>query len=168
MDEDAVKKYAAYVERIAWTQVFFGMLTQISSEYAFPSYNVVLGFWGAYCAFSKHGRATFGYITFEFLSLFLDVIFCSIYGSEGKGAAFKFSLAMFIICLVSKLVALYCASHFFSAIGGAYSMETNMGESAYDSLVFAREEGRPGVHQGKYYPPRADDGKNDLAGSQVF
>lgn len=32
----------------------------VSTDYAFPSYNIALGFWAAYSAFSKHGRATFG------------------------------------------------------------------------------------------------------------
>lgn len=54
-------EFASYVERTAWLQILFGILTQVSAEVAFPSYNVVLGFWGVYAAINKHGRATFGY-----------------------------------------------------------------------------------------------------------
>lgn len=115
------------------------MLTQISSAHSFPSYNVVLGFWGAYCAFSKHGRATFGLICFQLLALLLDIIFCSVNGKADPSASFKFALTMLIFSLVAKLAALYSASHFFSAIGGAYSMTPSSssaggGLSAYDSM----------------------------------
>lgn len=51
---------ASYVERAAWVQVFFGLLTQMSPDFAFPSYNALLGFWGVYAALNRHGRATFG------------------------------------------------------------------------------------------------------------
>ena len=60
MESDDIKKNELHIERASWLLVFFGMLSQISSEFSFPSYNVALGFWGAYCVFSKHGRATFG------------------------------------------------------------------------------------------------------------
>ena len=56
----SIEGFSSYVERTAWLQVFFGLLTQMSAEYSFPSYNVVLGFWGVYAALTKHGRATFG------------------------------------------------------------------------------------------------------------
>ena len=78
-------------------------MTQISSAHSFPSYNVVLGFWGAYCAFSKNGRATFGLICFQLLALLLDIIFCSVNGKADPTASFKFALAMFIFCLVAKV-----------------------------------------------------------------
>lgn len=117
-----IAEYSAHVERISWILAFWGMLTQVCAEYAFPSYNVVLGFWGAYCSFSKHGRATFGwvsilrkwsnllnrrYICFLLLASFLDIVFCSLYGtpknnkiknhifcegSDGKGSTFQFAL----------------------------------------------------------------------------
>ena len=58
-DDPKIKKWANQVERSSWLLIFFGMLSQISTEYAFPSYNVVLGFWGAYCAFSKQARGAF-------------------------------------------------------------------------------------------------------------
>jgi hypothetical protein len=156
-------EYSSQVERTGWILVLWGMLTQISN-FGFPSYNVVLGFWGAYCAFSKHGRATFGsvaslvallvpslilcrYICFLFLSIFLDIIFASLYGSEGRGPTFNFALTMLIFALFTKasptlpplahvkqLAALYSSSHFFSAIGGAHSMESSLGQSAYDAM----------------------------------
>ena len=109
-------------------------MTQVSSNYSFPSYNIVLGFWGAYCAFSKHGRATFGLICFQLLALLLDLIFCAVNGNSDNSATFKFALTMLIFCLVAKLAALYSASHFFSAIGGAYAMNNSYTMSAYDSM----------------------------------
>lgn len=41
--EDLIKRYANSLERVSWFLVVIGMLTEISSEYAFPSYNVALG-----------------------------------------------------------------------------------------------------------------------------
>lgn len=98
MDRDIIHKYASHLERASWFLIFFGMLTQgllsdtssnqvnlkmfivVSSATAFPSYNIAIGFWGVYCAFSKHGRAVFAFIAFCFISLLLDIIFCSING----------------------------------------------------------------------------------------
>jgi len=133
-----------------------GMLTQVSSDNSFPSYNVVLGFWGAYCAFSKHGRATFGLICFQLLGLLLDIIFCAVNGQADKSASFKFALTMLVFCLVAKMGVLYSASHFFSAIGGAYSMtgsSSNVAMSAYDSMVFEEERNQGGSGGGAYYDP---------------
>ncbi len=78
--EAEIKNYSNQLERASWFLTLFGMMTQcaflfsffylffrfmifyfiVSSEVAFPSYNVALGFWGAYCAYTRHGRATFG------------------------------------------------------------------------------------------------------------
>jgi hypothetical protein len=72
-------------------------------------------------------------------------------GPEGRGPTFNFALTMLIFGLLTKvfpdpphlcvspyfffqLASLYSSSHFFSAIGGAYSMESSMGQSAYDAL----------------------------------
>lgn len=160
MDEELIKKYSSHLERSSWCQVFLGMLSQVSTAKAFPSYNVVLGFWGAYCAFSKHGRATFGLICFQLLSLLLDIIFCSVNGSADDSASFKFALTMLIFCLFAKLAVLYSASHFFSAIGGAYSMNSsgNVALSAYDSMMY--EEGRQSGdgNGGTYYDPPSGRG----------
>ena len=78
-----IKKLAGYLEFSSWLITIFGMMSQgvfsgrsfwlsrkqrnlflffkVTASYAFPSYNIALGFWGAYCSFSKHGRATFGF-----------------------------------------------------------------------------------------------------------
>lgn len=159
MDDELIRKYALHLERASWCQVLLGMLTQLSSNYTFPSYNVVLGFWGAYCAFGKHGRATFGLICFQLLALLLDIIFCAVNGNADSSASFKFSLSMLIFCLVAKLAVLYSASHFFSAIGGAYAMNSTCSMSAYDSMVM-EEEGRH-ISGGVYYnpPEHHDDGE---------
>lgn len=100
---ETAAELASYVERAAWVQVFFGLLTQVSADLAFPSYNAILGFWGVYAALNRHGRATFGcgrsmhcsyalfltdvlplfvfsYVSFGILSVFLDIVYCSIYG----------------------------------------------------------------------------------------
>lgn len=132
MDADAARKYGNILERSSWILIFLSMLTQVSSEYSFPSYNIAIAFWGCYCAFSKHGRATFGYIAFIFVSLILDIIYCS---TNGPGSStYVFCLVMFIFCMFTKCFSLYIASHFFAAIGGAFSMESSMTGSAYDSL----------------------------------
>lgn len=52
----------------------------MSSKVSFPSYNIALGFWGLYSAFSKQGRATFGLIAFSLFAMVLDIIFCSLSG----------------------------------------------------------------------------------------
>ena len=172
------------VRNIIYSMTYFvqAMLTQVSSNHSFPSYNVVLGFWGAYCAFSKHGRATFGLICFQLLALLLDIIFCAVNGSADPSASFKFALTMLIFCLVAKLAVLYSASHFFSAIGGAYAMNSSYTMSAYDSMgtfmivsftelhtyrlmsvhclsfVVMEEEGRSHSGGGAYYnPPEQHD-----------
>lgn len=49
-----------YLERLSWTLVALGMLSQLSSDYSFPSYNIALGFWGAYCVFGKNKKAIIG------------------------------------------------------------------------------------------------------------
>jgi hypothetical protein len=59
MDAELLSRYGAYVEKTGWLQVAFGMLS-MSTTVGMPSYNVALGFWGVYCAFSKNGRAVFG------------------------------------------------------------------------------------------------------------
>lgn len=41
--EELIKRYANSLERVSWFLVVVGMLTEVSSEYAFPSYNVALG-----------------------------------------------------------------------------------------------------------------------------
>eukprot|EP00604_Paraphysomonas_vestita_P002798 CAMPEP_0174817810 /NCGR_PEP_ID=MMETSP1107-20130205/363_1 /TAXON_ID=36770 /ORGANISM="Paraphysomonas vestita, Strain GFlagA" /LENGTH=100 /DNA_ID=CAMNT_0016028863 /DNA_START=303 /DNA_END=605 /DNA_ORIENTATION=+ len=57
---------------------------------------------------------------------------------------------MLIFALFTKLVGLYSASHFFSAIGGAYSMDSSLGQSAYDALANQGSNYRP---EGQYSPP---------------
>ena len=127
-DLENADKWGSILERTSWLLVLVGMFTQVSAEYAFPSYNVALGFWGAYCAFGKHGRATFGLLTCSFLAVLLDIVFCSI--NNGPTSTFQFALVMLIFCLFIKLYVLFCGAHFFSAIGGAYTME----QSLYDNL----------------------------------
>ena len=46
MDADTIAKYSSNLERSSWLLVFFGLMTQISTEFSFPSYNVTLAFWG--------------------------------------------------------------------------------------------------------------------------
>ena len=94
---------------------------------------LLTGFWGAYSSFSKHGRATFGFISFTFLSILLDIVFCSI--NCHRASMFKFCLTMFIICMMLKVYALYQSSLFFTSIGGAYSLESSkLTTSMYESL----------------------------------
>lgn len=161
MEAELIRKYGEYVERCGWLQVLFGILTSVSAEYAFPSYNVALGFWAVYCAYTKHGRATFGFITFEFLTVFLDIIFCSLYGSVGKSSGFKFALAMFIFCLFVKLFALYSSAHYFAYLGGPSSLDAGMGQSALlDSLNYSTTKST----HGGYYPPNDHEHDQDDIG----
>lgn len=139
-DVEAMVKWGNILERSSWLLVFAAMMTQVSAEYAFPSYNVILGFWGAYCAFGKHGRATFGLLTFCFFGVLMDIVFCSI--NNGPTTTFQFALVMLIFCLFIKVYILFCGAHFFSSIGGAYTME----HSLYDNLPTS-------VSDRGYFPP---------------
>jgi hypothetical protein len=47
-DFEVAMARASQLERVGWAICFFGMLTQISAYTAFPSYNIVLGFWAVY------------------------------------------------------------------------------------------------------------------------
>lgn len=165
-DQRQVKDFAYQLERISWFTVLVSMLTQLDSQHAFPSYNVVLGFWGVYCAFNKQGRATFGFIMFCFLAIVLDIVFCSVNGAETSSSLFKFCLTMLIFSLLCKLYALYVGAHFFAAIGGAQSMQTSvMGTSnIYDNLSGSvLEESQTA---GYYNPPAtASSGNLDKSSS---
>lgn len=134
-----VANYGNQLERAAWFLTLFSMLTQLGNE-AFPSYNVALGFWGAYCSFSRHGRATFGFITFCFFGIIFDIVFCSINGRSST--MYKFSLSMLIVCLILKVYSLYVACFFFTFIGGAASLQDDqhMSVSMYDSLHNGEED----------------------------
>jgi len=157
--EESIKRHANSLERVSWFLVVVGMLTEVSSEYAFPSYNVALGFWGAYSSFSKHGRATFGFISFTFLSILLDVVFCAI--NSHRASVFEFCLTMFIICMLLKVYALYQSSLFFTSIGGAYSLESSkLTTSMYESLRTSQHSASSleENEQAGYYPPEDDGG----------
>ncbi len=52
---------------------------------------------------------------------------------EERFSQYTFALVMFIFCMGIKVYGVYVAAHFFSAIGGAQSMEDSM-NGAYDSL----------------------------------
>tara|TARA_A100001035_G_scaffold186734_1_gene148879 strand:+ start:456 stop:911 length:456 start_codon:yes stop_codon:yes gene_type:complete len=132
MEDRNVRKWGNQVERISWLLVLLGMLTQVSTVYAFPSYNVILGFWGAYCSFGKHGRATFVLLVFTILGIVLDITFCAV--NSYDSATFQFALVMLILCLFCKLYLLFCGSHFFAALGGAYTDEHGQQNSNYSSM----------------------------------
>jgi len=154
-------KWGRHLERTGWILVTFGMLSQVSTEYAFPSYNVALGFWAAYCVLGKTGKGTFCLLTFLFLGIILDIVFCSI--NSSPSSTFQFALVMLIFALFTKVYMLFCGAHFFGAIGGAYDMEQSMlAGSAYDSLQKASSEHE---HAG-YYPPSSNlDGSGHLNSS---
>lgn len=171
MDPELAKKYGGQLERICWILSIFAMLTQIG-RFSFPSYNVVLGFWGVYSAFTKHGRAAFGFITFSFLSLILDIIFCSLNASEEKFAQYTFALVMFIFCMFIKVGGIYTGAHFFSSIGGAYAMENDF-NNAYEGLATNANSGmdssgtmasqqQPVSGGGGYYPQGMSNNSNNM------
>ncbi|CAN0056613.1 unnamed protein product [Ascophyllum nodosum] len=107
-------------ERIAWAQVFLSLLTQASSLAKFPSYNVVLGFWGLYSVFSKSLQATQVYIGLLFFSVILDITFCSIWGSNNAGIfdgnTAKFCLAMLILNMLVKCTAIYSFLRYYKEL----------------------------------------------------
>lgn len=146
--EEVVEKNAIQFVRSSFLVAFFGSLTQVSGIIAFPSYNVALGFFGAYSSFARNGKATFAFIAFCTLTIILDIIFCFVNGNDSNG--FRFSLSMLIFCLFAKVYALYTSSHFFASIGGASSLEDNMASSQYDALAGSMETPKSG---GVYYPP---------------
>ena len=43
MENMPILHYGASVERLGWTMVVLGLLSQISAENALPSYNLILG-----------------------------------------------------------------------------------------------------------------------------
>ncbi len=47
---------------------------------------------------------------------------------------YQICYVIFDILIPSQLFSLYCASHYFAAMGGALSMETDMGQSVYESF----------------------------------
>ena len=118
---DIVNKWGNQLERSSWILVFFGMMTQVSTEYAFPSYNAVLGFWGAHCAFTCHGRSTFGLLSFTLLGIILDFVF--FLANNVDSPMFQFQIVMLVFAFLSKCYILFCGSHYFAAIGGENAME---------------------------------------------
>lgn len=128
---EGVEKSASSLERTAWIIILLSMLTQISEEVAFPAYNVALGFWGVYCAFTAHVRALFGFISFMSVSLILDIVFCTSMSQGKGGSAGEFALVVFIICMIVKLPAIWYSSLMFSAVGGASSLENDSDGAKY-------------------------------------
>jgi hypothetical protein len=130
---DYVQKWGNQVERSAWTLVFFSMMTQVSTEYAFPSYNIALGFWGAHCAFSTHGRATFGLLSFTLLGCVLDVVF--FLANKVDSPIFQFQIIMLVFCLLTKCYVLFCGSHYFASLGGVIVMDTRKSRPPQDTTT---------------------------------
>jgi hypothetical protein len=137
-----LRNHAYQLERASWALVGISMLTQVSSKVSFPSYNIALGFWGLYSAFSKQGRATFGLIAFSLFAIVLDIIFCSLSGSP-QTTTDTFCLTMFVFCLFLKIVVVYVAAHFFASLGGASSMDSSQmnNSSIYEPLATSAESG---------------------------
>jgi len=122
--DEKITKFCSKFERLSWVHIVLSMLTQLSPVVAFPAYNLVLGFWGVYCAFSKSNRALFGYITFLLFSIILDVSFCGVYGGTSSETTFVFALIMFIACLITKIPAAWYSSVIFTNLGGMEKMNS--------------------------------------------
>jgi hypothetical protein len=148
-----LQNHANQLERACWTLVGLSMLTQLSSTVLFPSYNIALGFWGLYAAFSKQGRATFGLIAFCLFAIVVDIIFCSLAGSQ-QTSTNTFCLTMFIFCLFIKVVVVYIAAHYFASLGGASSMDSSQinNSSIYEPLSTSAESGAAAM----YYPTQSN------------
>ncbi|CBJ31052.1 hypothetical protein Esi_0231_0003 [Ectocarpus siliculosus] len=122
-------------ERTAWMQVFFSLLTQASSLAAFPSYNVVLGLWGLYSVYTKSLQSTQVYLGLLCFSILLDIIFCSIWGSNDAGifdgSTASFCLVMLILNMLAKLAAVYCFLRFYKEMeSGAIRPQERLGAPA--------------------------------------
>ena len=71
------------LERCGWALVVLGMLSQVSLDVSFPMYNVAIGFWMVYCAYSSGSHnPLFGLIGLTILSIVLDVIFTALVATE--------------------------------------------------------------------------------------
>jgi hypothetical protein len=86
LQADALVYRPEFVERVAWVSILCSLLTQLGGEASFPSYNVVLGFWGLYVAFTRSFQACNAYMWFTALSLLLDVIYCAVWGESNTQA----------------------------------------------------------------------------------
>ncbi|CAM9928944.1 unnamed protein product [Discosporangium mesarthrocarpum] len=117
LKEEALRWSLKSVERTAWVQIFFSLLTQASSLAAFPSYNVVLGFWGLYCVFTRSLQATQAYLCFLVFSILLDIVYCSIWGGNDygvfDGSTAQFCLCMLILNMLAKTYSVYRNLHFY-------------------------------------------------------
>ncbi|CAM9533706.1 unnamed protein product [Hapterophycus canaliculatus] len=114
---------------------------QCSSLAAFPSYNVVLGFWGLYSVFSRSVQATQVYLGLLCFSILLDIIFCSIWGNNDAdifdGSTTTFCLVMLIFNMLAKVAAVYCFFRFYK------EMEAGVINSSHElSVANAKEGGR--------------------------
>ena len=74
--------------------------------------------------------------------------------------AFRFSLAMLILSLFTKVYSFYYATQYFAAIGGAQSMDASTG-NAYSSL---NNSGHVG---GGYYPPQESQILSESQSKQI-
>ena len=63
----------------------------------------------------------------------LVIYIMSFIAGEERFSQYTFALVMFIICMFIKLFGIYVGAHFFSSIGGAYSMEYSL-NNAYEAV----------------------------------
>jgi len=142
------------LERIALVEVGLGMLASIGA--AEQSYNVSLGMFLLYSAYSRTGKlnATSGLL--HLLSFVCDIIILSVYGdtwAEQKHAHI-FSLAVIIVNLFVKAVALLVIVLIYGQIGN------NRHPLHYHTMPYTQ----PTIHP-SYYPSNADEttGLNDTS-----
>ncbi|CAM9301587.1 unnamed protein product [Chrysoparadoxa australica] len=152
----------ANAERSAWAQVFFSLLTQASARAAFPSYNAVLGFWGLHVSFTMNASSTQAYLWLMGLSLVLDVLYLSIWGSGSTevfaGSTTKFCVLMFVVNMMMKCASLYYFSIFY------HSLPTHTRRQAH----LVKSPGPKSQPHGAASPPAYEMGLLGMPGSPVI
>jgi len=138
MDSDELQfAWSRRLEKCGMLQLLFGFLSQVSGELSFPSYNILLGFWCCYCSWARNVRSVFTYAAFAALSVLLDIVFMSTWGSGGwfkeEEPAAQFALVMMIFNLFTKLWSIWGAAHLWGALGGSRAMEADAPGRMLDS-----------------------------------
>ena len=83
---------------------------------------------------------------------------CVVVANNEKFAQYTFALVMVILCMFIKLGVIYTGAHFFSSIGGAYSMEYHL-NNAYEPLNASGDANDPVSQHSQphapsgYFPP---------------
>uniref|UniRef100_A0A7S1U1Y2 Uncharacterized protein n=1 Tax=Phaeomonas parva TaxID=124430 RepID=A0A7S1U1Y2_9STRA len=131
--EDVQFTWSRRLEKCGLGQLVLSFLTQVSGEISFPSYNILLGFWCCYCAWTKNVRGIFAFVCLTLLSIILDIAFMATWGTGEENyfetgdnaSSSQFALAMMVFNLFAKFWGLWCSAHLWGALGGARAMDSD-------------------------------------------